>query len=188
MTPRDSQRQALEAAVRELDRRIGANRSEFTKMQADQAQEVSRASSRISDVECKAREKERNSSSSSLPGCLMVLAAVAAFIAGVIRYNVSTFQMPEAARTERYGVLDTVLLICLAAFVIGLFWKPVVRYFTATLPASNIRSELPTLRRDLEQVKLESEARLNQEAAKFEAELQRLKQQKEQCQQELAKI
>ena len=59
---------------------------------------------------------------------------------------------------------------------------------TATLPASNIRSQLPELAHDFERVKSESEARLNQETARLEAELQSLKKQKEQCQQGLMSL
>lgn len=79
-------------------------------------------------------------------------------------------------------------LVALLVAVAGFLWRPVAKLVTATLPASNIRSQLPELRRDLERVKSEAEARLNQETARLETELRQLKQQKEQCQQTLAKI
>jgi hypothetical protein len=186
VTPRDSQKQALEAAVKELDRRISANRAAVSTAHTARTQAVSAAQSRISSVESQASSKESSYSPSAGCGCLIALGLFGLiFVYGIFPVGLCQQIIPACNDQTWAGNFK---LVALLVAVAGLLWRPVAKLVTATLPASNIRSQLPELRRDLERVKSESEARLNQETAKLEAELQSLKMQKEQCQQALAKI
>jgi hypothetical protein len=181
MTPRDSQRQALEAAIKELDRRIGANRSTLTKAQADQAQEVSRASGRISDVEYRARQKAQSYHPSVFSGCLIAIGIV---VGGfwLLAYMVNSGSGASPARTRDLDFIGTALLVCFGILMVGLLWKPIMRYFRAELPASGIRAEVPRLRSEYERVKADSEARLSREKTRLDTEHEQLKRQKEECQ------
>ena len=180
MTPRDSQKQALEAAVKELDRRITANRAALSSAQGQQREEVSKIQRQINDVEHKADRKEKSYSASGFHGCLIVVG----IMAGMFGCWISVAGMPG----QDQQVAGYITMGAVGIGLVGLLWKPIMRFFTAEMPASSMRSQLPELKRDLEQVRSQSEARLNQETARLETELQSLKQQKEQCRQALAKI
>lgn len=90
---------------------------------------------------------------------------------------------PGAVNNDQDRVqIGQILLICLGVLVAGLLWKSIMKFLTADIPASNIRSQLPELRQDFERVKGQSESRLAQETARLDSNLGRLKQQKETCQ------
>lgn len=171
----DGEKHALEAAIKVLDQRISANRSALSKAQSDQAQEVSRASSHITHVENEAQQKERSSVSSG--GCLIALGAVGGGLSWML-YTIGQ-DYPGSSMT---AFLGGARFICLALLLTGLLWKPVSKYFTATLPASSIRSQLPSLKMDYERTRAESEVRLAQDRSRLDAEYEQLNRHKNNCQ------
>jgi hypothetical protein len=169
-------KESLAAAMRVLDQRIAANRSSLTKAQADQALEVSRAFRLVSELESKASEKA--DSYVGKGGCAgVILIAFGVFIASM---NVAVSTTPEQTNLGWAGVV--VMLIIFAAFSLK---NPILKYFTATLPANEIRSQMPEQRRQAERVKAESDARFAKETARLNEELDQLSHQKEECQRTL---
>jgi tetratricopeptide (TPR) repeat protein len=177
---RDGQKQALQAAVKVLEQRSNANRSALSAAQKKQREAVSNAQSRINAVEHEAERKEKSYSASGFHGCLIAVAV----LAGMAGCWMSVSGMPD--RDQQ--VAGYVTAVAVVVGLIGLAWKPVMRFFTAEVPADNIRSQVLGLKRDLDRVKSESEAHLKEETAVLEGEPQLLKQHKEQCQQALSKI
>lgn len=168
-----AQKKALETAIKVLDQRANTNRSDLARAKSEQSQEVSKASSRISGVESQASSKERSYSASGFHGCLIGVAVV---VGGF-------FLLAYAVNNDKDRVLiGQILMVCFGALLVGLLWKPIMKFLTADIPASSIRSQLPELRQNLERVKEQSESRLAQQTAKLDADLERLKQNKERCQ------
>lgn len=180
MTARETQKQALEAADKELDLRITANRAACSGVHTQQREVVSNIQRQIANVKYDAERKEKSYSASGVHGCLIV----GGILAGMFGCFVSA--VASGGQDRQFAGYVTMVAVCIG--LSGLLWKPIMRFFTAEMPARSIRSQLPQLRRELDYVRGQSEAWLNQEIGRLEAELQRLKYEKEQCQEALAKI
>jgi hypothetical protein len=173
---RDGQKQALQMAIKVIDQRVNANRAALSNARTEQRKEVSSAEARITEIENRANQKENSYKASLLlPGCST---AVGVIIGWSLFLN---------AMVNRTGSSNPGLLLIIISFVVGVLWNPIMREIKARRPARMMRSQIPQLKRDLEEIKSDSETRLSQKTSALDAELSLLTQQKVQCQEALAR-
>ncbi len=171
-----AERAVLDAALKALDQRVWANRSSLAKLRAQQAEEVGRAHNRIQQAESAARLKQNTYVSHG--GCLIALGILGGGFSG-FWYFIGLSDYPDRPMTQVFG---TGFMVCLVLLVTGLFWRPIAKLVTVTLPARAIRAQIPSLQRDLERVKEESEVRVAQARSDLDREHEQLQHQKAQCQ------
>src|ERR1700681_380633 len=119
----DGEKRALEVAGKVLDQRIAANRSALAKVQGDERQEISVASSRVSDLERQA--DQRASSYVGRFGCIGSVVIVFGVYFCFMLTAVGDAPLREGGR-----VALTVMLLVLVVFLLK---NPILKFLTATL-------------------------------------------------------
>jgi lipoprotein NlpI len=171
----DAQKQALQSAIKVLDQRVASNRSLLSSAQAHQREEVGKVLLRISEVEAKASEAERNAPALSGGGCLCTGVAVFFFLFSVLLYYVG---QKDTAGTGFF------VAFCFGIYPIGVLLGKI----GSKSSAASIRSQSAALTRERAQVEASSKARLSEQSAQLEGELSRLQRHQQDCQKKLAEL
>ena len=174
MTPRESQKEALEAAVKELDERIAANRSALNQFQVSQNQQIAKLESEVERLREEARRKSR-SYRKDMGTMSYLIGFVSLFVTVIGAFAVFGGRGPEDRSDGMPMLLGGLVVTAI------IFRHPFLKYFRATLPANELRAQISERQTTVERQKDENVNQLAQETARLDADLAQLKQDKEKC-------
>ena len=169
----NGERQALEGALKVLDKRIGVNRDALSKAQMEQRAQIEKLESEVHSLRAEARSKKNSYTKdmgilSYLIGFCSLLATV---IGGAIVIGGSSHDFAEVLPIFVIGLV-------VSAFI---FRHPFIEFFTATIPANELKAQIPAKQNAVERQKVEGAAQLTQESNRLDRELEELKSWRQAC-------
>jgi tetratricopeptide (TPR) repeat protein len=165
-------KEALDQSLKTLDQRMASNRSALTQFQTSQRNEISKARGEANTLEYQARSKADSYKGSF--GCLQFIGIAVSGILGFVWLNQRDMQP--------LGVLSLIV----AGFLV--FMHPIRKLVTATMPASDLRSQAEEKKRQAESFATATELKISGETKRREDELAQFKLQKENCQKRLGQM